>query len=128
MSETPVISIVDDDASIRGATARLVRLNGFTAHVFSSAEEFLQSPRVEDTSCLITDVKMGGMSGLDLQRHLIGLGSRMPIIFITAFPDEANKAKAMEGGAACVLAKPFDGQTLIDCLAQVLQAGAGKQP
>jgi FixJ family two-component response regulator len=120
LAQTPVISIVDDDASIRGATTRLVRLNGFTVHAFASAEEFLGSPRIEDTSCLIADVKMPGMSGLDLQRTLLDQGHRTPIIFVTAFPEEVKRHRAARAGATWVLPKPFDGQSLIECLRQAL--------
>ena len=98
------------------ATTKLVRLHGFIADAFASAEEFLRSPRVNETSCLITDVQMPGMNGVDLQRHLIAQGKRVPVIFITAFPEERSRARALEGGAACFLTKPFDGQTLISCV------------
>jgi FixJ family two-component response regulator len=121
LSSAPLISIVDDDESVRVATTKLVRLHGFIADAFASAEEFLRSPRVNETSCLITDVKMPGMSGVDLQSHLIREGKRIPMIFITAIPDEVSRARALEGGAACFLTKPFDGQTLINCLDQALK-------
>ena len=86
MSRVPVVSIIDDDASVRVATHRLVRSLGYIAHTFSSADEFLQSPLVNDTSCMIADVQMPGMSGVELQSVLLAQGRRMPIIFITAFP------------------------------------------
>jgi FixJ family two-component response regulator len=97
-----------------------VRVHGFVAHGFASAEEFLRSPHASDTSCLITDVRMPGMSGVDLQSHLIAQGRRLPIIFITAFPEENSEARALEAGAICFLTKPFDGQALIDCLSEAL--------
>jgi FixJ family two-component response regulator len=114
LSSASIVSIVDDDESVRIATAKLVRLHGFAAYGFASAEEFLRSPRVHDTSCLITDVQMPGMNGFDLQSRLIAQGQLVPVIFITAFPEE--QAKALAAGAAGFLTKPFVGQTLIDCL------------
>jgi FixJ family two-component response regulator len=121
LSASPVISIVDDDESVRVATTRLVRLYGFVAHGFSSAEEFLRSPHARNASCLITDLRMPGMSGVELQSHLIAQGRRMPIIFITAFPEEGSQTRALAAGAAGFLTKPFDGQTLINCLSEALK-------
>lgn len=120
MQDTPVISIVEDDKSVRVATRSLVRSLGFTAHTFASAEDFLRSPCVHDSSCVITDVQMSGLSGLELQRCLLAQGRHTPIIFITAFPDENVKAQAMRAGAICFLIKPFDGSTLIRCLQAAL--------
>src|ERR1700709_2898577 len=99
MRSAPLISIVDDDESIREATRGLVRSLGYQAAVFSSAEEFLQSDSVDSTSCLITDVQMPGLSGIDLQRWLMDRGNRMPTIFITAFPEEQARARAMQARA-----------------------------
>jgi FixJ family two-component response regulator len=121
LSKAPVISIVDDDESVRVTTTKFVRLHGFAAYTFASAEEFLRSSHVNRTSCLITDVRMPGMNGVELQDHLIAQGHRMPIIFITAFPEESRQARAMAAGAVCVLSKPFDGQTLIDRINQALK-------
>jgi FixJ family two-component response regulator len=117
LSQVPVVSIVDDDASVRLATHRLVRSLGYIAHTFSSADEFLRSPHVNDTSCLIADVQMPGMSGVDLQSVLLAQGRRMPIIFITAFPEESARTRALDAGAMCFLTKPFDGPTLVKYLA-----------
>jgi FixJ family two-component response regulator len=108
-----VISIVDDDASVRNATDRLVRSLGYTSHSFASAEDFLRSTDVTDAACVVTDVQMPGMSGLELQRLLSAQGCLAPIIFITAFPEERTKARALEAGAVCFLTKPFDGLELI---------------
>ena len=99
MSKSQIVSIVDDDASVRAAMESLVRSLGFVAFAFESAEDFLRSPRVDDSACLITDVQMPGMSGLDLQDRLIAQGSRIPIIFITAFPETAIRSRAEAGGA-----------------------------
>ena len=122
LSASPVISIVDDDESVRVATTRLVRLYGFVAHGFSSAEEFLSSPQARDASCLITDLRMPGMSGVELQSHLIAQGRRVPVIFITAFPEADSEKRALAAGAVCFLTKPFDGQTLINYLSKALKA------
>jgi FixJ family two-component response regulator len=116
----PIVSIVDDDDSVRTATGCLVRSLGYVAHTFASAEEFLQSPHVNETSCLIADVQMPNMSGIALQSVLRSQGLRTPIIFITAFPEERIRARALEGGAICFLSKPFDCGVLIDHLAAAL--------
>jgi FixJ family two-component response regulator len=121
LNEVPAISIIDDDESVRAATESLIRSLGYVAYTFASAEEFLQSPRMGDTSCLISDVQMPNMSGLDLQDHLAAHGYRTPMIFITAFPDAASKARALKAGAVCFLNKPFNEKTLLRCLAEALQ-------
>jgi FixJ family two-component response regulator len=130
LSKAPVIAIIDDDESVRVTTAKFVRLYGFSACTFASAEEYLQSPHVSDTSCLITDVRMPGMSGVDLQDRLIAQGCRTPVIFVTAFPEKNKQARALAAGAVCFLSKPFDGQTLIDRVNEALKGcddgGAGE--
>jgi FixJ family two-component response regulator len=108
----PVISIIDDDASLRAATDNLLRSLGYTVYTFVSAEEFLRSTHFNDTSCVIADVQMPGMSGVDLQAQLLTQGHSVPFIFMTAFPDEAVRARAMKAGAICFLTKPFDRLTL----------------
>jgi FixJ family two-component response regulator len=120
-----VISIIDDDASVRVATHRLVRSLGYTAHTFASADEFLRSSQLNDTSCVIADVQMPGMSGLELQNLLQTQGHRLPIIFITAFPAESVRAQALEAGAACFLSKPFDARTLIKHLDAAVKSHSG---
>ena len=115
-----MISIVDDDASVREATRGLVRSLGYRAATFGSAEEFLTSERVHDTSCLIADVQMPGLSGLELQSHLIAEGHPMPMIFITAFPEARVRTQALEAGAFGFLSKPFDEENLIACLDKAL--------
>jgi FixJ family two-component response regulator len=126
LGQVPVITIIDDDASVRVATNRLVRSLGYVTHAFASADEFLRSPQVNATSCVIADVHMPGMNGVELQRRLRAQGSRLPFIFITAFPDASIRARALEGGAVELLAKPFDAATLIKCLDVALgKAGGG---
>ena len=116
MPQVPLISIIDDDASVRVATNRLVRSLGYVAHTFASADGFLQSPHVNDTACVIADVQMPGMSGIELQSHLIAQGRSVPMIFITAFPEESIRSRALKAGAVCFLSKPFDGTILIECI------------
>jgi FixJ family two-component response regulator len=123
-----VISVVDDDASVRAATDNLLRSLGYAVCTFVSAEEFLRSVYLSDTSCVIADVQMPGMSGVDLQARLLTQGYRVPFIFMTAFPEETIRARALKAGAICFLTKPFDRLTLIRCLDTALErhGGAGK--
>jgi FixJ family two-component response regulator len=116
LSTLSVISIVDDDASVRAATNNLLRSHGYTVHTFASAEEFLRSAQLNDTSCVIADVQMPTMSGVELLMLMRTQGSRVPFIFITAFPDESVRARVLKAGAIAFLAKPFAGPTLISCL------------
>lgn len=116
-----MVAIVDDDEDVRIALESLVRSLRFTARAFASAEAFLASGVVGRTACLITDVKMPGMSGLDLQDALLAQGRQVPIVFITAYPDERSRSRAQAKGAAGMLTKPFDAQSLADCLMGVLQ-------
>ncbi len=119
-AKRPLISIVDDDESVRVAMASLVRSAGFAARAFASAEAFLQSPELDETACLISDVQMPGISGLELQSRLASQNRRTPIIMITAFPDDRVQEKALKAGAVCFLRKPFEAETLIQCLGRAL--------
>jgi FixJ family two-component response regulator len=121
LSTPPIISIVDDDGSVRTATCNLVRSLGYVVHAFASAEEFLRSPHLNDTSCVIADVQMPAMSGLELQARLLADGYRLPFIFMTAFSVDNARARALKAGAICFLAKPFAGEALISCLHTALQ-------
>jgi FixJ family two-component response regulator len=126
LAEARVISIIDDDASVREATARLVRSLGHAAAVFSSAEEYLESAQARDSACLITDLHMPGMSGTDLQSRLIAEGRRTPMIFMTAYFEEKVRDRVLKAGASGFLRKPFDDDSLIACLDKVLgKSGAG---
>jgi FixJ family two-component response regulator len=120
MRSAPLISIVDDDEEIREATKGLLRSLGYQAAAFSSAEEFLQSESLNNTACLITDVQMPGLSGIDLQGRLIARGVQMPTIFITAFPEEGTRTRAMKAGAVGYLGKPFSEESLLRCLDSAL--------
>jgi len=115
-----MISIVDDDESVRETTSSLIRSLGFYASAFASAEEFLLSERLSDTACLITDLQMQGMSGVELQSRLLAEGRQMPIIFMTAFPEERVRKNVLDAGAIGFLSKPFDEECLIDCLDRAL--------
>jgi len=125
LSEIPVISIIDDDASVRTATQNLIRSLGYKVHMFVSAEAFLESQQLNATSCVIADVQMPGMNGVELQSHLRARGSRVPFIFISAFPEEAIRQRALRDGAICFLTKPFDGCVLIDHLHMALSEFPG---
>jgi FixJ family two-component response regulator len=116
LSKVPMISIVDDDESVREATKGLVRSLGYGAFTFASAEEFLNSDHVDETSCVITDLQMPGLSGVELQKTLIAEGRRLPVIFITAYPDERTRRRVLEAGAIGFLSKPFSDENLVHCL------------
>lgn len=115
-----MISIIDDDDAVRAATASLVRSLGFKTSMFASADDFLRSLQVRDSNCVITDVQMPGMSGLELQNRLLAEGHHVPLIFITAFPEERVRRQAMSAGAVGFLSKPFDGNDMIDCIDRAL--------
>lgn len=117
-----MISIVDDDESVRETTKGLVRSLGLNASAFASAEEFLHSDRLHDTACLIADVQMEGMSGVELQGRLLAQGRHMPIIFMTAFPEERIRVHVLNAGAIGFLSKPFDEECLIHCIDTALRS------
>jgi FixJ family two-component response regulator len=113
LSNARLVSIIDDDESVRQALACLFRSLGVANQSFSSAEDFLASPSVTGSDCLIADVKMPGMSGLDMQDALISRGAQIPIIFITAFPDRPIRERAEAAGAIAVLEKPFNSNDIL---------------
>ena len=118
-----MIAIVDDNKAVREATETLLRSEGYHAATFASAEEFLQSEQVSNTSCLITDVQMPpGLSGIDLQDCLIARSHRIPIIFITGYPDDSVRARAMKAGAIGFLSKPYNHDHLLGYVEKALQA------
>ena len=119
-----VITIVDDDQSVRDGVVDLVRAMGFDAESFQRAEDFLNSTRVEATSCLITDMRMPGLTGLDLHDRLVASGRVIPTIVITAFPQEADRARALRAGVVCYLTKPFDEDELAACITSALHSSA----
>jgi CheY-like chemotaxis protein len=121
LQQMAVISIVDDDESIREATKSLVRSLGYKAATFCSAEEFLGSPEMMSTACLIADIQMPGLSGVELQDRLIADGHCMPTIFVSAFPDERVQRKVLGSGAIGYLHKPYKEDRLIECIDAALK-------
>jgi FixJ family two-component response regulator len=118
--QKPLIACVEDDVSAREALEGFLKAFGFAPGVFSSAEEFLQSDRLDETSCLITDVHLRGMSGLQLQNRLAASGYAIPVIVITAFPDDRVRERALGAGAVCFLNKPFNTRDLLTCIHSAL--------
>ena len=116
-----MIAIVDDDEDVRVATENLILSYGLDAHTFSSAEAFLASPCARKTDCVITDVQMPGMSGLDLQTTLRQLGCDVPMVFVTAFPEERVRRRTQEAGAIGFLSKPFDGDAMMGFVFEALK-------
>ena len=125
--ENPLIAIVDDDESVRAATKSLMRSLGFLAESFPSAEDFLASPHVNRTACLLADVHMPGMSGLDLHRRLAAAGASIPTILITAYPDDAMRARALKDGVISYLTKPCDEEDLLRWIRSALDRGGSSQ-
>jgi len=122
MHNRPLVSIVDDDECVRESLPDLLRVLGFAAQAFSSAEEFLASGYVDQTRCLLLDVAMPGMSGPDLQGELKLRGQQIPIVFITAQTDEAIRSRVLEQGAVECLLKPFSDIALLDAINTALRA------
>ena len=120
-----LVSVVDDDESIRRTTTLLIESFGFRAAAFESPEDFLKSGQLHDTSCLIVDVRMPGMNGLQLQNHLAAAGWAIPIIFITAYDDKESRRRAMQAGAVAFLGKPFSDEQLLQIIRSTLRPGKG---
>jgi FixJ family two-component response regulator len=116
MSDKFIVMIVDDDESVRRAARRLIKSFGFAVETFASAEDFLTSDRLPQTACLVLDVQMPGLNGLELQSHLISEGHQVPIVFITAFSDESARDQALEAGALGYLVKPFEETDLLNAI------------
>jgi len=119
-SKKPVIAIVDDDEAVREALADLVTSLGYVALKYSGAQEFLDSPRRPRISCLISDVQMPGMNGLDLFKRIAASRTPIPTILITAYPKDEARDLALKAGVLCYLKKPFEEQTLLDCIQSAL--------
>lgn len=111
-----MISIVEDDESTRESVCALVRALGFSTRTFSSAENYLRSGFVDDTDCLIADIHMPGLSGIELHEQLVREGRRVPVIFITGYPDEKARTRVLNAGATGYLSKPFNDDDLVACL------------
>jgi FixJ family two-component response regulator len=123
MSDRTLISIVDDDEFFRESMRKLVMLLGYTVESFSSAADFLASPFPPETACLVADVHMPGMTGVELHGRLTKLGCALPTILITAYPDEAVRDQALKDGVVCYLSKPVDDEDLERCLRSALKRG-----
>ena len=119
--EEPIVFAVDDDASMREALSRLFRSIRMRAQVFTSAQEFLTFKRPDAPACLVLDVRLPGLSGLDLQRELVATGPAIPIIFITGHGDIPMSVQAMKAGAVEFLTKPFRDQALLDAMHQAIE-------
>jgi FixJ family two-component response regulator len=118
-----LVSVVEDDQFFRESMQRLMRSLGYTVEAFASAADFLASPRVVETACLIADVHMPAMTGVELYRHLVDAGYAVPTIIVTAYPDDVDRARALKEGVVCYLRKPIDETHLIRCLREVLRSG-----
>jgi len=123
MPAIPLVAVVDDDDAACQATRRLIRSMGLMVESFNSAEQFLLAGRPDLTSCLVLDVQMTPVSGLQLQRHLLDAGYSIPIIFITAYPDERGRTQALRAGAVEFLSKPFADEALLQAIRSALKAG-----
>jgi FixJ family two-component response regulator len=123
MFNRALISIVDDDQSFRESMHQLVMSLGYTVEAFPSAADFLASCLLRETACLVTDVQMPGMTGVELHRHLVDAGYAIPTILVTAYPDEAIRDQALRDGVVCFLNKPVDDKHLDRCLRSALQPG-----
>jgi FixJ family two-component response regulator len=121
MPRVPLIAIVDDDCLLRDSLDNLMRSVGFPTQDFSSAEAFLSSAQIHETACLILDVRLPGMSGLELQRQIVAANWRIPIIFVTAHADDAVRAHALEAGAIDFLYKPFREEELLNAIDSALK-------
>jgi FixJ family two-component response regulator len=122
MFEDELISIIDNDTLARYGVVALVESLGYKSVSFSSAEHFLASGAITETTCLITDVRMPGLSGLELQEALRSQGHRTPVILMTTYPNESRRNRAIDGGAVGFLSKPFDDTSLIECLAAAIKS------
>ena len=127
MPKASLISIVEDDQFFRESMKRLMRSLGYDVEAFPSAADFLASPRLIETTCLIADVHMPAMTGVELYRHLIDIGYAIPTILVTAYPDDVDRARALNDGVVCYLRKPVDENQLIGCLRAALRCGQPRE-
>ncbi len=123
MAKRRLISIVEDDQLFRESMRKLVTLLGYTVEAFASAADFLKSPHVAETDCLVSDVQMPGMTGVELHRHLVETGRAIPTILVTAYPNETARNRALKDGVVCYIAKPVDDDHLERCLRSALRSG-----
>ena len=123
MQKASLVSIVEDDQFFRESMKRLMRSQGYSVEAFSSAADFLASPRLVETACLIADVHMPAMTGIELYRQLIEAGYTIPTILVTAYPNDADRDRALKDGVVCYLRKPVDDKHLMRCLRAALHSG-----
>jgi FixJ family two-component response regulator len=123
MPKALLVSVVEDDQFFRESMRRLMRSLGYSVEAFPSAADFLASPRLGETACLIADVHMPAMTGLELHRQLIDAGYPIPTILVTAYPDDGARARALNDGVVCYLRKPVDEKHLMGCLRAALDSG-----
>jgi FixJ family two-component response regulator len=127
MSETSLVSVVEDDPSFRESMRRLMRSLGYNVEAYGSAADFLASPRLVETTCLIADVHMPGMTGVELYRHLVEAGHAIPTILVTAYPNDVDRARALTDGVICYLRKPIDENDLRQCIHAAFRFGGRPQ-
>ena len=120
MTSRPLVAIVDDDASLRDATSNLLQAAGFSTATFADAESFLNSAGRPQAACLVTDMRMPGMTGVELHQHLVASGAPIPTVLITAYASDATRLRAREAGILCCLAKPFAPDELLECVRKAL--------
>jgi len=123
MPKSSLVSVVEDDQFFRESMKRLMRSLGYSVETFSSAADFLASPCLVETACLVADVQMPAMTGLELYRHLIAAKYAIPTILVTAYPDDDGRARALNDGVICYLRKPVDEKHLMRCLCAALNSG-----
>ena len=127
MPKASLVSVVEDDQFFRESMRRLMRSLGYSVETFPSAADFLASPRLVETACLIADVHMPAMTGLELHRRLIDAGYAIPTILVTAYPDDDVRARALNDGVVCYLRKPVDEKHLMRCLRAALHSGEPRE-
>ena len=126
MSSRPLVAIVDDDESLRDATSNLLQAAGFSTATFADAESFLKSGGRPHAACLVTDLRMPGMNGLELHEHLAASGAPIPTVLITAYASDATRFRARAAGIVCCLAKPFAPDELLECVRGALERATPK--
>ncbi len=128
MAERPLVAIVDDDESIRNATRDLLRAAGFSTATFEDAESFLASASRASAACVVADIRMPGMTGVELYQALVASGDGIPTVIITAHPEDVAQSRAREAGITCYLSKPFAPDELVECVREALAKPRGPIP
>jgi FixJ family two-component response regulator len=122
MARSPLISVIEDDEPFRESMRKLMTSLGYAVETFPSAADFLASPLLGETACLVSDVQMPGMTGVELHRYLVEAGHRIPTILVTAYPEESARSRALKDGVVCYLCKPVDDEHLERCISSALKA------